>query len=101
LAVVNLDWSVIRAVDIFALFESIVPGKTKSVTIYPSEYGLAKLAQETTQGPLISSEDPEELRQYEMDKLKYYFAIANFKKVSYAEKVYIDLEGLEFEHTSN
>lgn len=44
-AVLNCDWSRIRAVDIFALCQSFAPatGAVQNVTIYPSDYGLAKM----------------------------------------------------------
>lgn len=47
-AVLNCDWSRIRAVDIFALCQSFAPatGAVQKVTIYPSDYGLAKMVRD-------------------------------------------------------
>lgn len=44
-AVLNCDWTRIRAVDLFALCQSFAPatGAVQNVTIYPSDYGLKKL----------------------------------------------------------
>jgi hypothetical protein len=52
LAVCNLDWKNIRAVDIMAVLSSFSPlGSVKSVTIYPSDFGLEQLKKEQLMGP--------------------------------------------------
>jgi len=53
LAVVDLDWDHVRAVDIFAVLRSFVPsgGRIKKVTVYPSDYGLERMKEEATLGP--------------------------------------------------
>lgn len=40
------------------------------------------------------------LREYELSKLRYYFAIAEFDRSTTADKVYAELDGVEFEHSS-
>lgn len=40
------------------------------------------------------------LREYELSKLRYYFAIAELDNPSVAEKLYEELDGIEFEHSS-
>lgn len=40
------------------------------------------------------------LREYELSKLRYYFAIAELDNASVAEKLYGELDGIEFEHSS-
>ena len=103
ISIQGLDWKAIRAADIYALFDSMVPGKVKGVTIYPSEYGLSKMNAQAETGPDIETNDDciDAYRQYELDQLRYYFAIANFKTTKYAEKVYDEIDGYEFEQTSN
>jgi hypothetical protein len=41
--------------------------------------------------------DPEKLRQYELDKLKYYFAIVVCDSVSTASQLYQQCDGMEYE----
>ena len=49
-----MDWDRVRAVDILLLLNSWKPadGVIKSVTIYPSEYGLQQMESEQKLGPL-------------------------------------------------
>lgn len=55
LAVVDLDWTHIRAVDILSVLRSFLPkaGAITRVTVYPSDYGLARMAEEATAGPKV------------------------------------------------
>ena len=59
LAVCNLDWDHLAAVDVFKLMESFVPagGAVLKVAVYPSNYGLEKLAHEARYGPKLWRED--------------------------------------------
>ena len=61
LAVVDLDWSIVTAIDILAVMRSFVmaggglgAGVTR-VTVYPSDYGLEKMAEEALAGPQVGS----------------------------------------------
>jgi hypothetical protein len=53
LAVVNLDWDNIRAVDLMAVFSSFKPpqGRILKVTVYPSEFGRERMEREEMEGP--------------------------------------------------
>ncbi|KAG0716584.1 ESF1 [Chionoecetes opilio] len=53
LAVCNLDWDRINAADLMVLFSSFCPlgGSVKTVTIFPSEYGQQRMAEEDLSGP--------------------------------------------------
>eukprot|EP00871_Galdieria_phlegrea_P005511 jgi/Galph1/5961/GphlegSOOS_G4603.1 len=53
LAIVNMDWEKLKAVDILAALESFCPptGNVKSVSIFPTEYGKHWIEKHNTQGP--------------------------------------------------
>lgn len=103
-AVMNCDWNIIKAVDLLSIFKSIHPGVLK-VSIYPSEFGKGKMEAEERSGPQLQSNnneiDEEDLRKYELDLLKYYYAVAECDSLECALKVYEESDGLEIERTSN
>ncbi|XP_047319355.1 pre-rRNA-processing protein esf1 [Impatiens glandulifera] len=124
LAVVNLDWNHVRAVDIFMLFTSFLPkgGKMLSVSIYPSEFGLKRMEEEAVRGPVglfddddakkddIDDDDDDDdndeidddkLRAYELSRLRYYYAVVECDSVATADYLYKTCDGLEFERSSN
>lgn len=120
LAVCNMDWDRIRAVDLMVLFNSFLPpgGTIESVTIYPSEFGKERMKEEEIKGPpelvskTIGSDDDEEeteegskyhmekLRQYQLNRLKYYYAVAVFDSAETANKIYAECDGLEYESSA-
>ena len=55
LAAVDLDWGHVRAVDIFAALRSFLPagGALRSVTVYPSDYGLQRMKEDASAGPQV------------------------------------------------
>ena len=57
LALINLDWAHVRAVDIYAVFKSLVSevGDIKDVTVYVSQYGQLCMQQEALCGHSASS----------------------------------------------
>ncbi|CAF0985885.1 unnamed protein product [Didymodactylos carnosus] len=147
LAICNMDWDRVRAVDLFFLLNSFKQdnGVIKSVTIYPSDLGLKQIEEETRLGPLsqppttnasvpnethsneqdsghASEEeegeeeegeehedngneeddavDPiirEKLRKYQLNRLKYYYAVVECDTVNTASKLYEECDGLEYE----
>ncbi|KAF2312450.1 hypothetical protein GH714_034714 [Hevea brasiliensis] len=101
LAVVNMDWRHVRAVDLYVILCSFLPkgGEILSVSVYPSEFGLQRMKEEELHGPvgLFDDEnkdgddgdeiDEEKLRAYERSRL--------------SEQLYKACDGLEFERSSN
>mmetsp|Transcript_31985 Transcript_31985/g.75232 ORF Transcript_31985/g.75232 Transcript_31985/m.75232 type:complete len:770 (-) Transcript_31985:49-2358(-) len=59
-----------------------------------------RLNYEEEEVPDESDFDPEKLRAYEASKLKYYFAVTEFSQPDYADIVYREVDGMEFEHSS-
>ncbi|KAF9618504.1 hypothetical protein IFM89_001905 [Coptis chinensis] len=117
LAIVNMDWSQVRAVDLYVVLSSFLPkgGQLLSVTVYPSEFGLKRMEEEAVKGPvgLFDSDDEksddgdngeidkEKLRAYELSRLRYYHAVAECDSSATADHIYKACDGLEFERSSN
>lgn len=124
LAVVNLSWDKIRAVDVFVMLSSFLPegGILKTVTVYYSDFGLQKIEEESSLGPqgiwkdeqngsqenlqdVSDNEeeafDQEKLRQYELQRLKYFYAIAEFDSVGTASHIYRECDNMEFQGSGN
>jgi len=152
LAVVNLDWDRVRAVDLHSLLQSFLSGvgTVRRVTIYPSDFGLKMMKQDEQFGPQgiyaddsinsitdsgngnddddddgdnnndedattheddtheahndestgTGTIDDEKLRQYEMQKLRYYFGVIECNSVETATSLYNQCDGLEYESSS-
>jgi hypothetical protein len=88
LAVCNMDWDRVTSADLLVVFNSFKPtgGVVKSVKIYQSDFGAERLANEEVKGPaeLVDEEkdstegaeySDEKLRQYQLNRLKYYYAV--------------------------
>lgn len=143
IAVVNLDWDNIRAVDLMAVFSSFCPpdGRLQLVAIYPSEFGKERLAREEVEGPPreifadrhhesdggnSSSEENEEeadedekikesllqedkgeefdntkLRRYQLERLRYYYAVLTLSSAEAAKALYDATDGTEYLTTAN
>ncbi|XP_071538313.1 ESF1 homolog [Panulirus ornatus] len=76
-AVCNLDWDRIKAADIMVLFSSFCRRGAciKKVTIYPSEYGKQRMAEENISGPQelkskSSHEGDDDINLIDLDKLE-------------------------------
>ena len=99
-------------------------GSIESCAIHLSEFGEKNKKLEEEFGPQATlegldeeprPEDDEEseneeaqeaknaalLKKYEMNRMKYYFAVVEFDSAASAEHVYNECEGCEFEHSSN
>ncbi|XP_039127604.1 pre-rRNA-processing protein ESF1 [Dioscorea cayenensis subsp. rotundata] len=115
LAVMNMDWDHIKAVDIYVVMNSCLPkgGEILSVAVYPSEFGLKCMEIEAVHGPsaLIDSNegesddeaeiDNERLRVYELNRLRYYYAVVVCDSSATANHIYKTLDGTELLKTSN
>ncbi|KAG1473856.1 hypothetical protein G6F56_000708 [Rhizopus delemar] len=136
LALVNMDWDKIKAVDILKALNGFKPdtGIIKSVTIYPSEFGKERLASEEVNGPPkdifkkkeeSDNEDDEEeiteetiiknqleegdgrdfdqdaLRKYQLDRLKYYYAVIECDSPKTAKVIYKSCDNTEYESSAN
>lgn len=122
LALCNLDWDKLRAQDLFVLLDSFKPpgGVVQRVSVYPSEFGKERMAVERESGPAELVEaargdkkaskkgggDDEEvdaktrreaLRQYQLNRLRYYYAIAECDSAETADHLYRELDGREYE----
>ncbi|KAI4386828.1 hypothetical protein MLD38_004727 [Melastoma candidum] len=119
LAVVNLDWRHVRAVDLYVLLSSFLPknGRILSVTIYPSEFGLQRMKEEEIHGPVGLFEDDssdddddedkdcdidnEKLRAYERSRMRHYYAVVECDSSWTADHLYKACDGGEFGRSSN
>ena len=134
LAVCNLDWDHLRAVDLLMLLKSFAPrgGSVLRVSVRPTDFGAQRLAEEAVSGPRAyldaqrkkkqrrgggdfedDSEEEEqngfadadprskELRKYERERLRYYFALVECDSAQTANALYGECDGLEFEGSGN
>lgn len=163
IAVVNLDWDNVRAIDLYKVFESVLSssvsgltdgtalasrkskskiakGSVTSVRIYPSDFGKKRMEREEKEGPPIEifgkkkkistsvvelkkkakkvqrqeddhitdSEDENQeeydevaLRRYQLERLRYYYAVVTFDTVSASQHAYDEIDGSEYEATAN
>lgn len=140
LAVVNMDWDHVRAIDLYKVFSSVVSpeatraplqaseghtsltaahGQVVSVRIYLSDFGRNRLQREDTHGPPRaifqgkqkksthrtidegSEFDEDALRNYQLERLRYYYAVATFDSAQSARHVYNEIDGTEMERSAN
>merc|ERR1711893_177214 len=98
LALVNLDWSKVKARDIYIMAKSFVPGdQILSVKIYQSETGKKQQALELSiKDSKDDSYEREQLRAYELSKLRWFYAILTFTSAKSSESIYESLDGQEY-----
>ena len=56
IAIVDQEWQHLRALDLLVVLRSFAPksGEVKKVTVYPSDFGLKRMKEETKHGPLAA-----------------------------------------------
>ncbi|KAL1690187.1 hypothetical protein GGG16DRAFT_56176 [Schizophyllum commune] len=104
----------------------IARGKVLSVRVYPSSFGKERMAREEVEGPPaeifgkkdevdeeeinertvyeVGEEgkyDEDALRKYQLERLRYYYAIVECDTVDAASHIYAELEGTELERSAN
>uniref|UniRef100_A0A0L8GZ03 ESF1 RRM domain-containing protein n=1 Tax=Octopus bimaculoides TaxID=37653 RepID=A0A0L8GZ03_OCTBM len=122
LAICNMDWENITAADLFVVLNSFKPpqGAILSVKIYPSEFGLKRMEEENLKGPPELAEivkdmsddenndseaeegntfHNEKLRQYEINRMKYYYSVVECDCEDTANYLYNELDGTEYEQS--
>ena len=128
LAITDQEWKHCRAADLLVVLRSLCPpgGACQKVEVFASAYGAEEMAKEARFGPagifddgagagsddgdddddgdepLDTHEgfDAEKLRNYELRKLRRYFAVATFDSEKTADAVYASGDGVELEATS-
>jgi hypothetical protein len=130
-AAVNMDWDNVRAVDLMKAFSSFAPsgGRVVKVTVYPSEFGRQRMEREELEGPpreIFAKDEVEEeeedevvdektivkedkgeefdsakLRQYQLERLRYYYAVVECDSDRTAKHIYENCDGAEYEATAN
>lgn len=139
LALLHFDWDNAKPETIYMVLESFLParGHIEKVTIYPSEFGIKRMADEALHGPIelrpsesdtecnennnltvenstmaidvdeksgwrnASSKLRRRIREYQLARLKYFYAIIEFDSVETAEAIYTACDGLEYESSGS
>lgn len=116
LAVTNLDWDHLSAQDLYVALDSILDSvdyknSLKHVKVYMSNFGKVRIEQEETRGPTLINDtkkgkskqiDSESaLREYQLGRLKYYYAIVTLKDKKTAIKLFHESQNTELERTAN
>ena len=146
LAIVNMDWDNIRAVDLMAVFSSFASsegglGGIEKVAIFPSQFGKERMQREDMEGPpkelfsrkkkghdtvadledakedseeeeerirnsLIKEDKGEEystpqLRRYQLERLRYYYAVVTCTTPALAQDIYKKVDGTEYLSSAN
>ncbi|KAG1743795.1 hypothetical protein EDB19DRAFT_1696994 [Suillus lakei] len=104
---------------------TVARGKVLSVRVYPSEFGKERITREEKEGPPVevfkkkieneedinertvhetgdgADYDEDALRKYQLERLRYYYAIVQCDTVEAAVHIYSELEGTELERSAN
>ncbi|EEB97694.1 hypothetical protein MPER_02937, partial [Moniliophthora perniciosa FA553] len=105
---------------------TVARGRVLSVKVYPSQFGKERIAREEKEGPppeafgkrrTVDDEEVNEktiyelgdendfdgdaLRKYQLERLRYYYAIVTCDTVEAASHIYNELDGTELERSAN
>mmetsp|Transcript_53991 Transcript_53991/g.85938 ORF Transcript_53991/g.85938 Transcript_53991/m.85938 type:complete len:716 (-) Transcript_53991:8-2155(-) len=125
LAIMGCDWDHTSASDLLVMLRTYLnskdfrrgsgamrTGTVDKVAIYPSQYGLEQTAKESESGPtgIVDSgvDDQEDdsvkqakvneaMRKYQLQRTKYYYAVAFCDSTETAARLYDQLDGLDAE----
>jgi len=124
LAIMGCDWDHVSASDLLVMLRTYLSGKESQkglrtgsvdrVAVFPSDYGIEQMAKEEKAGPTALVEGPgapdgaaedasvedeakqaEILRRYQLQRTRYYWALAECDSVNTASWLYDQLDGLE------
>lgn len=107
LALQGYDWQHLSSQDLAELFLGLareVGGAAVEVTVHRSAFGEERLREESTIGPQKAlhaafgdpqGKNPTALRKYELERLRYYFAVVRFDSIETATRVYDQFDGAE------
>ncbi|KAJ7071084.1 hypothetical protein C8F01DRAFT_1206685 [Mycena amicta] len=89
----------------------VVRGKVLSVRVYPSQFGKERLSREEKEDEINEKNiydtgdgddyDEDALRKYQLERLRYFYAVITCDSVDAAAHVYSELEGTELERSAN
>lgn len=111
LAICNMDWDNIKGEDLYMVLNSFKPvnGQFLRLSIYLSDFGAKMLKKEEIEGPemgevgkLKRGKTEKDLvaalvREYQLSRMQYYYAIAEFDSVETATYVYEQCDRMEYE----
>ncbi|KAG8369515.1 hypothetical protein BUALT_Bualt14G0021600 [Buddleja alternifolia] len=112
-------FSILQAGDLYVLLCSFLPkgGQIMSVAVYPTDLGLKRMEEEDVHGPIGLCDADEEnehdddgdndeindkkLRAYELNRLRYYYAVVECDSSATADYLYKNCDGVEIERSAN
>ncbi|KJH48432.1 hypothetical protein DICVIV_05477 [Dictyocaulus viviparus] len=113
IAACNMDWNLVKCEDLMVLAKSFAPpgGSIYRITIYLSDFGATRLAEEDKYGPKLQLSKPIEkydseeiddetrlaMRKYQVEQLRYYYAVIECDSVETAMTIYDQCDGYQFE----
>mmetsp|Transcript_103626 Transcript_103626/g.302432 ORF Transcript_103626/g.302432 Transcript_103626/m.302432 type:complete len:677 (+) Transcript_103626:76-2106(+) len=121
LAIMGCDWDHVSAGDLLVMLRTYLSskearkgsgalrtGSVDTVRVYPSDYGLEQMAKEAESGPAMTAKESEDgfteedeatemenVRRYQLERMKYHYAVAECDSPATASWLYDHMDGLE------